>query len=108
MRFSRAAVLALGLLSGAVALPAVLAASEGVARADDPRADLEIGTQLVAISDVTLHRAAILQGSKVRVIKVTSREGRVDSVDVELADGHIVPKVAIAKIRTSFRVQPAS
>ncbi len=105
VQMPRAKVLALllGLTAGAAALPAVLVAGESVALAHE-EGDLDVGTQLVAVTDVTLHRAEIMKGSKVRVTKVAIQGGRVASVDVELADGHVVQKVAVTKIRTAFRI----
>jgi hypothetical protein len=81
------------LLGGPLALP-----SE--ARAENP---IEVGTQLVATSDVTLHRAEISKGSKVSVTKILTREGRTDGFAVALADGHIV-KVTLSTIRSFFRI----
>jgi hypothetical protein len=98
MRFARAAVL-LGVLL-AVAVP-------GEARADGSSKDLVVGAQLVAVDNVTLHRAEIAKGSKVSIAQVMVREGRVDGAAVELADGHIV-KVALATIRNFFRVAEPS
>ena len=51
-----------------------------------------------------LHKAEIAKGSKVSVTKLDKREGHVASVDVELADGHIVPRVQMGTIRSLFRV----
>ena len=92
------AIEALGLLPASSALADARDAPEQVA------SDLDVGTELVALVDVRLHRAEIGKGSKVIVTKLIETEGRVSGVDIALADGHVVPRVGIATIRTSFRV----
>jgi prepilin-type processing-associated H-X9-DG protein len=62
-----------------------------------------VGTELMATSDVTLHQAEIAKGSRVSVTKLSESGGRVESVNVALADGHVV-KVTIAQVHTFFRV----
>lgn len=84
-----------------VALAAVPAIGEGVARAED-RA-LEVGTELQATSNVTLHKAEIAKGSRVSVTRLLMRGGHIEGVSVALADGHVV-KVTLAQVRTYFRV----
>ena len=76
---------------------------EGVAFADDNRSDIDVGTELEATSDVTLHRAEIAKGSKVSVTRVLVRSGQVDGVSVALADGHVV-KVTMTQVHSYFRV----
>jgi hypothetical protein len=99
---------ALGAFAALAIVPpveAVIAPHE--ARADDfdlVLEDVDVGTELVAITDVRLHNAEIAKGSRVSVRKLDRRAGRVAALDVELADGHIVPKVQIRTIRTKFRV----
>jgi hypothetical protein len=66
--------------------------------------EIAVGTQLLATEDVQLSRAGITKGSKVSVTKLLLRQGDLSSVDVVLADGHVVKKVAIGTIRTFFRV----
>ena len=78
------------------------------ARAEESDCDLDVGTELVATETVRLHRAEISKGSRVTVTKVTRDRGQLSSVDLELADGHVVPKVAIATVRDSFRVADES
>jgi hypothetical protein len=66
--------------------------------------DLAIGEELVAVADVQLQKASIAKGSKVSVFKLDRRDGRIASVDVELADGHVVPRIQPTTIRSLFRV----
>lgn len=95
----------LGALIAASVLPALeatLAPSE--AHAADEVDDVRLGTELIATTDVELGRASIAKGSVVSVRKLDREAGRLRSVDVELADGHVVAGVAASLIRTSFRV----
>jgi hypothetical protein len=101
-RVPRASRLLLVLVLASAALPAVELLAGGVALANEERA-LEIGTELMATSDVTLHQAEIAKGSKVSVTKLSKNGGQVDAVSVALADGHVV-KVTIAQVHTYFRV----
>jgi hypothetical protein len=66
--------------------------------------EIGVGTELLATEDLQLSRAGISKGSKVSVTKLLLRQGELASVDVILADGHVVKKVAIGTIRTFFRV----
>jgi hypothetical protein len=97
-RAAAAFVLALG-----VAAPAASILTAGPARAAAPD-DLAVGTQLMAVEDVALQRASIAKGSKVAVTKLSVTHGAVATVDLELADGHVVPHVGIRTVRTFFRV----
>jgi hypothetical protein len=86
----------------AFALPALLAApAPSDARSPD---ELAVGTELQAVADVALHRASIAKGSKVAVTKIAVDRGNVANVDLELADGHVVPHVGIRTVRAFFRV----
>jgi prepilin-type processing-associated H-X9-DG protein len=87
-------------IAAAIAL-VLLAAGGNEARAEDDA--ISIGTELMATADVTLHKAEIARGSKVSVTKLNLREGKVDSVNVALADGHVV-KMPLAAVRSYFRV----
>ncbi len=85
--------------------PALAVTAEALAGFHDARASdganeaaIDVGTELMATSDVTLHRAEIAKGSKVSVTKV-----QVDGLNVALADGHVV-KVTMAQVHTYFRV----
>jgi prepilin-type processing-associated H-X9-DG protein len=87
----------------AAALALVLLATGGTeARAEEDDA-ISIGTELMATADVTLHKAEIARGSKVSVTKLNLREGKVDSINVALADGHVV-KMPLVAVRSYFRV----
>lgn len=98
----RASRLALSVLLALATVPAagVLVGRPAMA-AEDPA--ITVGTELMATSDVTLHKAEIAKGSKVSVTKVSKSGGQVDAVNVALADGHVV-KVTIAQVHTYFRV----
>ena len=87
-------------IAAAIAL-ALLATGITEARAEEDA--ISIGTELMATSDVTLHRAEIARGSKVSVTKLNLREGKLDSVNVALADGHVV-KMPLVAVRSYFRV----
>jgi len=98
-----------------VAASGGLLAHAGVARAEasDPPAmtetrEISAGMHLVAVSDVTLRRAALSKGARVNVTRVGSTKGRVTTVDVELADGHVLKRVAVDEIRKSFAVADES
>ncbi len=66
-------------------------------------APIDVGTELMATTDVTLHQAEIAKGSRVSVTKVSRSGGGVDAVNVALADGHVV-KVTMVQVHTFFRV----
>ncbi len=102
LRVPRAAHLALALLLSVAAVPAVpLIGVTAEARADER--PIDIGTELMATSDVTLHAAEIAKGSRVSVTKLSRNGGQVDAISVALADGHVV-KVTMAQVHTFFRV----
>ncbi len=84
-----------------VSCPLLTAVDE--ARAETPSPDLAVGTELMATSNVTLHQAEIAKGSRVSVTKVSRNAGQVETVNVALADGHVV-KVTISQVHTYFRV----
>lgn len=90
----------LGLALGVLSVPAGAMIEEHVALADVN--DVKVGMQLEALSDVRLTEAAIAKGSKVSVTKLVQHQGHVDSVAVELADGHVV-KVGLPTVRSYFR-----
>ena len=102
VRVVRAARLTLSLLLAVAAAPAAnLLCGVGEARADEP--PIDVGTELMATSDVTLHAAEIAKGSRVSVTKLSRNAGQVDAISVALADGHVV-KVTMAQVHTFFRV----
>ena len=65
--------------------------------------DLVVGTELVATADVALHKAEIAKGSRVSITKLLLSRGRLDGVDVALADGHVV-KVTMGTVRSYFQI----
>ena len=99
---SRATRLALGLLLAVAAAPAAgMATARPAFAAEEP--SIAVGTELMATSDVTLHKAEIAKGSRVSVTKLSKSGGQVEAVSVALADGHVV-KVTMAQVHTYFRV----
>jgi hypothetical protein len=74
-----------------------------VAREHGQDQDVAVGAELLAIRDVTLHRAEIARGSRVSVTGVIQHDGHIDAVEVALADGHVV-KLSAALVHASFRV----
>ena len=102
LRVLRIHRIALAVALALVATPMIDAATFGnEARAEEDT--LAVGTELMAVSDLTLHQAEIVKGSKVSVTKLNLREGKLDSVNVALADGHVV-KMPVAAVRSYFRV----
>jgi hypothetical protein len=85
-----------------LAVPAVDAATNQ-AQAYESASDLEVGTELLALDDFTVHQAEIAKGSRVSVTKLVKRSGRLDRVHVALPDGHVV-KMPIRMVRSYFRV----
>jgi hypothetical protein len=80
----------------------VAAPGERAALAEEERA-IGVGTELVAVTDVTLHKAEIAKGSRVSVTRVELRDGKLDGVSVALADGHVV-KLPMTTVHTYFQV----
>lgn len=66
--------------------------------------EIGIGTALVATADVNLQKASLAKGARVHVRKVGMQKGRLTTVDVELADGYVLKRVAIDAILKSFVV----
>jgi hypothetical protein len=100
----------LGALTG-VALAFATAGIEPVAVEKEASAEtssfleaLTVGTELMAMDDIRLARADIAKGAKVSITKLLVRKGSVASVDVALADGHVVKKVALTTIRDFFKI----
>lgn len=100
----------LGALAG-VALAFAAAGVEPVVVENEAAAEtstfldaMTVGTELMAMDDIRLARADIAKGAKVSIAKVLLRQGRLASVDVILADGHVIKKVALTTIRDFFRV----
>lgn len=102
LRVLRIPRIALAVALALLATPMIDAATGGnEARAEEDA--IAVGTELMATSDVTLHKAEIVRGSKVSVTKLNLREGKLDSINVALADGHVV-KMPLAAVRSYFRV----
>jgi hypothetical protein len=100
------ATVAFGVLFATGALPTTeaAAASSEAPLAAPVDGDVQLGTELIATSDVALGRASIAKGSTVSVRKLDRQAGQLVSVDVELADGYVVGGVSMSVIRASFRV----
>lgn len=85
-----------------LALPAVAAPT-----APPPPAQarpIEVGSRLVAVREVALRQATIAKGSRVRVTDIARRQGRPIALDLELPDGHVLDRIAYAKVKASFRL----
>lgn len=93
------ALLALA-IPGPIAVESALGSAVACAAEGD---EIAVGTELVATADVSLHKAEIAKGARVSVTKLVLRDGRVDGLDVALADGHVV-KVTMTTVRSYFRV----
>ena len=96
--------LALGLALCSAFAP--LGAGRGEARADElteQGRELSPGVELIALADVSLHRASIVAGSRVSVTKLLFRSGRLEGVAVALKDGHVV-RLRLAAVRSFFRI----
>ncbi|MDI1428095.1 hypothetical protein [Polyangium sorediatum] len=91
------------------AASAGLVATSSVARADtndapsagEPR-EIGVGMYFVATEDVNLRDAALSKGARIHVTRVGLQKGRVATVDVELADGYVLKRVAVDAIRKAF------
>lgn len=70
--------------------------------------DLVVGAQLEALGQVRIGGATLGKGSRVGVFGLSHRNGQVERVDVQLADGHVVRDVAVSTIRRRFRQLAAS
>ena len=95
-------VLVLG--SSAAALAEAAPASDEAGDVEMAR-DIDVGSRLVATADVQLRDVALSKGSRVVVRKIEQRKGRTASVDVELADGHVLRHIDMDTIRKSFAVE---
>lgn len=102
-------VLSLQRVAAAIALAVLVtpvidaAIGRNEVHAEEEALTVAVGTELMATADVTLHQAEIARGSRVSVTKLNVREGRLDSVNVALADGHVV-KMPLVAVRSYFRV----
>ena len=93
-----AALIGLGL---ALTLPA------SSAEAGPPRPviapELKVGSELVAVRDVTLRQATLVKGSHVTVVHIAKQAGKPVALHLELKDGHVLRGVAYRKVRDNFR-----
>jgi hypothetical protein len=98
------AALALGLIAGSLTLPPVPDAFAGPIASAAPKADwMKPGTRLVAIHAVQLREALLRKGTKVRVVEIDEEGGRVQSLSLELPDGHVIHQVAVSVARKNFQ-----
>ena len=65
--------------------------------------ELIVGSRLEALALVKIGGAVLGKGSKIGVFGLSRRNGVVERVDVQLADGHVVRDVSVNTIRTRFR-----
>ena len=100
----RLSTIATALVLAVITPPMIEAAiGQNEARAADNDDGLAVGTELLATTDFTVHKAEIAKGSRVSVTKLITRDGHIDSVNVALPDGHVV-KMPIGAVRSYFRV----
>ena len=79
-----------------VALPAATAAAAPAPPAPPLQpAEIAIGTELVARNDVVLRSANLTKGTRVRVVKVSVKNGKPTALSLELPDGHVIRAVSI-------------
>jgi hypothetical protein len=71
---------------------------------DESAHDIDVGTRLMATSDVKLRDVSLSKGARVVVRRLEEKRGRVASVDVELADGQVLKRIDSGTIRKSFVV----
>jgi hypothetical protein len=96
--WTRIAAVAVALL-GAPVVDAAVGWNEARAEASE----IAVGTQLMAVSDVTLHQAEISKGSRVSVTQLLVQRGKLQGVSLALADGHVV-KVPMGTVMSFFQI----
>jgi hypothetical protein len=64
--------------------------------------EIKVGDTLQAVRDVSLDEAVVAEGSKVQVSGRRVTKAGV-TVDVALADGHVVKGLALPEVQTNFR-----
>jgi|SRR5688572_14363830 hypothetical protein len=89
---------------GAAGLEPVVTEREAAAETTSFLDGIVVGAELMATDDIRLARADIAKGAKVSITKLLVRQGQIASVELALADGHVVKKVALATIRDFFRI----
>ena len=60
------------------------------------------GAELVAVRDVTLRGAQLLQGARVRNVQVERANGQPLAVSLELKDGHVIRGVQVTTVSANF------
>ena len=68
-----------------------------------PTAPFQVGSELIAIRDVSLRSATLAKGSRVRVRHVARRGRTAVAVDLELKDGHVLRGIAIRIVQQNFK-----
>jgi len=108
-RFCSPCLAALVLLSSLLSVSRVAFATEFGGANPAPRADdsdtsrdFEVGSRLVATSDVKLRDVSLSKGSRVTVRGIEIKRGRAASFDVELADGQVLKHIEADTIRRAF------
>jgi hypothetical protein len=73
-------------------------------RADDSDSgrDFDVGSRLVATTDVKLRDVSLSKGSRVTVRGLEIKRGKAASFDVELADGQVLKHIEAGTIRRAF------
>lgn len=73
-------------------------------RADDSDSgrDFDVGSRLVATTDVKLRDVSLSKGSRVTVRGMEIKRGKAASFDVELADGQVLKHIEAGTIRRAF------
>ena len=94
----------------------MLGASTAAARPTDvgcptpiasPRPRIEVGTELVALRQLTIQKVTLVKGSRVRVAAIDAdARGRPIAVSLELADGYVLRAVPYPVVRANFRAEP--
>lgn len=108
-RFCSPCLAALVLLSSLLSVSRVAFATEfgGTnpgARADDSDSgrDFDVGSRLVATTDVKLRDVSLSKGARVTVRGIDVKRGKASSFDVELADGQVLKHIEAGTIRRAF------
>lgn len=91
----------LGLFMATASLPAVTA--DAAPPPPTRPADIELGAELTALRDVELRDARLSKGARVRVVKITAKDGRPTALSLELEDGHVLRDVSIRKVQANFK-----
>jgi hypothetical protein len=68
----------------------------------DSDRDFDVGSRLVATTDVKLRDVSLSKGSRVVVRGIEVKRGKAASFDVELADGQVLKHIEAGTIRRAF------